>query len=141
MTEVFVDTWAWYALSDRNDRYHKLAQDTLEHLLAQRYRFVTTNFVLDETLTLIRYHLSHAAAVRFWHLFWDLVNAGLVQFIRIGAAEEQMAWEIFEAHTDQDFSFTDCTSFAVMQSLGLVYVFSADHHFAVMGFVLVPPIP
>ena len=72
--------------------------------------------MLDETLTLIRYHLSHAAAVRFWHLFWGLVDAGLVRFIRIGAAEEQRAWEIFEAYADQDFSFTDCTFFAVMQA-------------------------
>ncbi len=110
-----------------------LAQETLDTLLAQRYIFVTTDFVLDETLTLIRYHLSNAAAVQFWYLLWDLVDGGLVRLVQIGATEERASWEIFETYADQDFSFTDCTSFAVMRDLGLTHVFSADHHFAITG--------
>jgi predicted nucleic acid-binding protein len=35
------------------------------------------------------------------------------------------------------FSFTDCTSFAVMKRLGLSRVLTVDRRFRVMGFVLV----
>jgi len=36
---------------------------------------------------------------------------------------------------DQAFSYTDCTSFAVMRDLSLNDAFTADHHFATAGFV------
>jgi predicted nucleic acid-binding protein len=65
MSRVFVDTWAWYALADKADADHELAQLTNDELLDAGHTFVTTNFVFDETLTLIRYNLHHAAAVKF----------------------------------------------------------------------------
>jgi len=51
---------------------------------------------------------------------------------------EEHAWTIFERYADQDFSFNDCTSFAVMQELRLSHAFTGDHHFATMGFLVVP---
>ncbi|MGC8959731.1 MAG: type II toxin-antitoxin system VapC family toxin [Chloroflexia bacterium] len=98
----------------------------------------TTNFVLDETITLIRYNMHHAAAVRFRHMLQSLIEDGLVELVRVDEAQEDAAWSIFEQYSDQDFSYTDCTSFAVMRQLGLTHVFTADHHFATMGFVLLP---
>ena len=56
------------ALTDRADGDHLLAQLTNAELLEEGHTFLTTNFVLDETLTLIRYHVSHKAAVEFWYL-------------------------------------------------------------------------
>lgn len=47
MTPVFVDTWAWYALADRNDSDHLVAQLANEELLDAGHTFLTTNFVLD----------------------------------------------------------------------------------------------
>jgi len=36
------------------------------------------------------------------------------------------AWEIFEKYSDKDFSFTDCSSFAIMEMLKINNVFSFD---------------
>jgi predicted nucleic acid-binding protein len=138
MNRVFVDTWAWYALVDRANRDHELARSISDQLLDEPCTFVTTNYVLDETITLIRYHVHHAAAVRFWNLLRQLIDAGQVELVRIDEAQEAIAWDIFERYSDQDFSFTDCSSFAVMRDLGLTRVFSGDHHFAILGFTLVP---
>ncbi len=138
MNKVFVDTWAWYALTDVADASHALAQQTNERLLDGKYTFVTTNFVLDEAITLIRYNMHHAAAVRFWQMLRSLIEDGLVELVRVDQAHEDAAWEVFEQYSDQDFSYTDCTSFAVMRQLGLTNVFTADHHFATMGFILLP---
>jgi predicted nucleic acid-binding protein len=137
MSRIFVDTWAWYALADVADSDHVRARRLNEQLLARGYTFVTTNFVLSETVTLIRYHLHHQAAVRFWAMLHALVDAELVQLVRVTELHENAAWEIFERFADQKFSYTDCTSFAVMRDLGLQQVFSADHHFATLGFLLV----
>ncbi len=138
MKQIFIDTWAWYALIDRNDRDHKLAKSTNKQLLQEGYQLVTTNFVLAEAITLIRYHLHHAAAVQLWQVIQATVADGVLEFIRVNELHEQAAWQIFQRYHDQTFSYTDCTSFAVMKNLQLSQVFTGDKHFAVMGFIVVP---
>jgi len=138
MNMVFIDTWAWYALVDTTDNDHAVAQLALEELLNDAYTFVTTNFVIAETITLIRYNLNHQAAVEFYDRLQQLIADELVEFVRVEEAHESSAWQIFEKYKDQDFSYVDCTSFAVMRAYKLTQAFTADHHFAVMGFSLIP---
>ena len=83
---VFVDTWAWYALADRSNRDHDLARSINNQLLDESCTFVTTNYVLDETITLIRYRVGHAAAVRFWHMFHESIGLGQIEFVRVDEA-------------------------------------------------------
>lgn len=137
MHRIFIDTWAWYALMDRNAD-PLIAEAANKQLLDEGHTFVTTNYVLSETVTLVRYKLYHAVAVQFWKTTRKLIESGLVELVRVSEAHEERAWTIFEQFADQDFSFTDCTSYAVMQSLKLSRVFTGDQHFATMGFVLVP---
>jgi predicted nucleic acid-binding protein len=136
MSRIFVDTWAWYALADIADADHTLAKLLNEKLLDQGHTFVTTNFVLSETVTLIRYHLHHQAAVQFWKTLRTLIDAELVHYVRVTESHEDAAWAIFEHYADQKFSYTDCTSFVVMRDLRLQQVFTGDQHFATMGYVL-----
>jgi predicted nucleic acid-binding protein len=136
--KIFVDTWAWYALIDRSDTDHKTAKTVNTRLINQGHTFVTTNFVLSESLTLIRYKMRHDIAVRFWETTRQLDKSGLVEIVRVNQAHEERAWKIFRHYIDQDFSFTDCTSFAVMQELQLSRAFTRDHHFMTMGFIIVP---
>lgn len=138
MNRIFVDTWAWYALADIRDQGHIVAQLANEELLDEEYTFVTTNFVLTETITLIRYHIGHTAAVQFWQQIRELIATGLIEYIYIDTMLEEVAWQIFERYHDQNFSFTDCTSFAVMRKAGLIEVFTGDDHFRIMGFQLKP---
>ncbi len=66
MQRIFVDTWAWYALTDRKDTDHDTAAEAANlRLLDEGYTFVTTNFVLSESVTLIRYRMYHDVAVQF----------------------------------------------------------------------------
>ncbi|HED04153.1 MAG TPA: hypothetical protein ENI60_05240 [Candidatus Fraserbacteria bacterium] len=50
--------------------------------------------------------------------------------VSVTVEDREAAWEIFKK-----FSFTDCTSFAVMKRLGLQRALAVDRHFQVMGFV------
>ena len=134
--QIFVDTWAWYALTDVNDVDHQLAEKINDCLLKDGYFFVTTNYVLAESVTLIRYKMYHSVAVQFYNTIQKLIESGLVKLMRINEEHETTAWKIFEKYNDQNFSFVDCTSFAVMQNLNLSEVFTADHHFETMGFIL-----
>ena len=47
---------------------------------------------------------------------------------------ERAAWEILEHYDTAGFSFTDCTSFAVMRILSIGKAFTFDAHFDIMGF-------
>ena len=138
MPKIFVDTWAWYALTDRRDSDHGVAEAANARLLADEYTFVTTNFVLSESVTLIRYKMYHEAAVQFRDTIHQLADSGLIEIVRVTDKHEERAWAIFDQYADQDFSFTDCTSFAVMQELKISQAFTADHHFSVTGFAVVP---
>jgi len=129
---VFADTSAWFAIKDADDANHILALDFIQ----QHPLLITTNFVIDETITLVRSHLGHRDAVDIGERLWRGEMATVVWVTR---EDEQAAWELFKRYDDKKFSFTDCTSFVVMRRLGLLYAFTFDEDFEQTGeFVRVP---
>jgi len=130
---IFVDTSAWYALLDKNDADHYAAvkfYDSLVHPL------VTSNYIADEVITLARIRLGYKVAVEVGQKLWDESIANL---IRVMPEDEKRAWEIFVKYRDKTFSFTDCSSFALMERIGITEVFAFDEHFTQYGsFVALP---
>ena len=135
---VFVDTWAWFALTDPDSSDYALAELAFRDTRERRVELVTTNFVLAEATTLIRYKIHHAAAVGFRRLISNLVSDRVLRIIRLSEAHEQAAGEVFDRYDRMDLSFTDCTSFVVMRELKISDVFTGDAHFRAMGFTLIP---
>ena len=123
---IFVDTGAWYAVVDRSDRHHA---DAAQHYLSQagQHRFVTSDLVLAETWSLVASHLGRAEAIRFW----EGLRETRTPVLTVEPADLEAAWRIAQAFPDQDFSLTDCTSFALMERLGIVDAFAFDAHFLV----------
>ena len=134
MQRVFVDTSAFIALLDPHDDCHDQAVHIEQALSRQAARLVTTNFVLDETYTGLRGKIQHTAIIRFRD---SVQQSRRLTVVRITEAIEDQAWEIFARYEDKDFSFTDCTSFAVMQQLGITTAFAFDEHFEQFGFTRV----
>ena len=129
---IFVDTGFWYALNDQRDPAHARALAALE---ADSLPHVTSNAVFWETLTLIRYRLGHALAMRFGE---ELMRHPRVEILWLTKADEQEAWRILRRHGDQRFSFTDCLSFALMRRLGCRRALTFDRDFRAMGFLTSP---
>ena len=129
--KLFVDTSAWLALNDRSDQFHALAVEKLGAIRAGRISLVTSDYVLDESVTIIRLRASHEAAVIFGQ---SILGSSVIDLIPVGTDDRLAAWEIFRKYADQDFSFTDCTSFALMRKLRLKTAFTFDGHFSLMGF-------
>lgn len=126
-TSIFVDTSAFFALADRTDRFHNLAIRSVE---ANECLLLTSNFVVFETITLIRMRLGHEPAVKFGR---RLLNEAVTPIIRVTSADERKAWETFRRWHDKRFSFVDCTSFALMQRLGIQTAFAFDDDFRRFG--------
>lgn len=132
---LFVDSGAWIALYDRRDMRHQEAAEALRRLRGQPVNLVTSRYVIDEVLTFLRLRTGHAAAVAFGE--WVL-SADTVTIFAVDDDVWAAAWNLFRRYDDKIFSFTDCTSFIIMQQLGLWEAFSFDKNFQQMGFRLWP---
>jgi hypothetical protein len=105
--------------------------------LEQGNVLVTTDYVIDETMTLIRIRLGLAAA-KFW---WEqLEGSSRLRWEWIGMERAEKARKAFFRYRDKTYTFTDCTSLVVMQELKLKNVLTTDHHFRQMGFQILPPL-
>ena len=135
MRRAFVDTAGWMMLVDAADRRHEDARRWRDDHLAAGGSLVTSDYVVDETLTLLRMRLGLRVAGRWWGM---VAGSRRVEVTRIdqGRAERARAW--FFSWSDQRFSFTDCTSFVLMEELGLGAALTSDRHFLTAGFRIGP---
>lgn len=132
MQRVFVDTSAWYAHANRRAPQH----DAVRGVLARRnHRLVTSNYVFDETVTLVAIRLGHAAALA---IGGALRSSERLDIVRLTAEDERAAWTLFGQRPDKDYGFTDCTSFVVMKRLGIETAVALDDDFRREGFDVVP---
>lgn len=135
MKNLFVDTRGWMALADESDPLHTDCMRFRETWLEQGGILVTSDYVMDEALTLIRMRISINAAEKWWQqvaesprLKWEWINTE--------RAEKARAW--FFKWRDKSFSFTDCTSFILMRELHIHKVLTADRHFLEAAFQVLP---
>jgi uncharacterized protein len=132
MIRAFVDTSAWYAFINAADPEHRAVTKAFR---VPGQRLVTSNFVLDELITLCRYRLGHPRAAKAGE---TLMGSRDVELIRVTPADESEAWSLFLARPDKTYSFTDCTSFVLMRRLKLIRALSVDDDFAREGFDTFP---
>jgi predicted nucleic acid-binding protein len=128
--KLFVDTSAWFALHDKSDRNHKEAVAKSLEIKKRKIELVTSEYIMDESITLIRYKVSHKAAVIFGESF---LFSNIVAIMDVSPEDRLKAWELFRKYEDKTFSFTDCTSFVLMKNLDLRRAFTFDEHFKQAG--------
>jgi len=63
---------------------------------------------------------------------------GHLKILWVDHAVADAAWEILEKYSNQTFSFTDCTSFALLCENKVDEVFAFDDDFRWMGFAVRP---
>ena len=131
--DIFVDTSGYYALLVKQDDRHMVASRVLREARKRKRRFVTSDYVLDETATLLK-------ARGHGHLlqpFFESVLASQVCRIEWTDSERFHAVQaFFLKHADQPWSFTDCISFCLMRESGLREALTKDGHFHEAGFVV-----
>jgi uncharacterized protein len=130
--DVFMDTAGFFALWDAADVHHASAVRLQRDLIRKRRHFFVTDYVVDETVTLLLVRHSHAAAVDFLN---TIEHSEVLQFEWINPERFEAAGALFSKHTDKEWSFTDCVSMIIMRELRIRQIFSTDHHFKQAGFV------
>jgi predicted nucleic acid-binding protein len=137
-TPIFVDTGAFYARADEDDKHHETATRIFENIrsggVAYRPIF-TSQSVLAELATLALYKLGHKAAVRALSAIRDSESINVVP---VGRATFETAAEQFEDYDDQEISFVDHTTSILADERDIEHVFAFDSDFQTLGFTLVP---
>ena len=137
----FVDTCAWLVLANDRDPAFAAVSALWIEVAGRAGAWVTTDYVLDETLTRLFAAAPFAKARRFAEAIFQASDSGLVDVERVTRERFQAAWQLRLRYKDKPrLSSTDLTSFVVMKETGLTSVISGDAHFehAGLGFRRIP---
>ena len=132
---IFIDTGAFLARHLRNDQYHHSALTVWEKLGSNRENCITSNFVLDETFTLLGRRAGYDFAVQRAK---NIYASQSLTIFRPNKEDEIKALQFFSKYADQHVSFTDCISIVLMQREKINRIFSFDRHFALAGLHIIP---
>jgi len=135
MRLVFVDTAGWMAMADESDPLHQDSKRLRDEHLERGGLLVTSDYVMDETLTLIRMRIGLEATRTFQE---QTAESPRLRWERVDVRRFQAAMEWFFRWKDKTFSFTDCTSFVIMRDLHVKKVLTCDRHFREAGFEILP---
>jgi uncharacterized protein len=136
---VLVDSSALFAVTVELELHHVAATTTLKRLIEGRSRLITTNLVLAETQALIvnRTRRSDKGTA----FLTDSYDSRIITIVRVTEADEARGLAILHTYRDKLFSFTDTTSFAVLQRLGIRHAFTFDADFRQYGWLVLGPDP
>ena len=132
---AFVDTGAYFALASAGDIRHTAATGISTRLVRQHWRQITTNFVIAETHALFLHRAGRFYAAHFL----SQLDQSSTTIEQVTSDDERQARAILRQHDDHDFSYTDATSFAVMNRLGTRAAFTFDRNFAEYGLNVLTP--
>lgn len=131
---VFVDTWGWMALGHRREPRHEKVQVFYRKLRAQQIPIYTSDYVLDELITLLFRRENFTESVRFVDGLFAAIAQGHLLMERVTSERFATTWELRKQFQDKTgISFTDLTSMAIMRDLRISHVLTADEHFIQVG--------
>ena len=133
--EIFVDSSAWIALANGNDSHHKEAASAYPGILKNYKHLTTSNLVVAETYVVLLRELGHDVAIEFLE---RIKASPRIRKIWSNENIEMEAERILSKYCDQDFSYTDAVSFAIMNRCEINKSFSFDRHFVIAGFANLP---
>jgi predicted nucleic acid-binding protein len=136
--KLLIDTWGWLVLEDSRDPSHQAASRTYTEAVRTSGDVFTTNFVLDETISLLFRRRPFEEAVRFTR---GLLTSPSIGIEEITPARFRKAFDLRLMFRDKpEISFTDLTTMIVAQDLKVTDILTGDRHFiqAGLGFRLLP---
>lgn len=134
MANRFVDTAGWGNLLDSTQKHHALAAKLYRDARKQGRKIITTNYILAELVALLTSPLR-IARPKIIAVIEGLKASPYIEIIHVDASLDEQAWQLFSQRQDKEWSLVDCSSFVIMQKLGLTEALTTDHHFEQAGFI------
>lgn len=126
-----MDTWGWVVLEDRKDPFHEKAALCYEECTKSSGRVLTSNFVLDETFTILFRRRPFGEAWRYTNA---LIKSPFIAVELITESRFRKAFDLRKKFSDKPkISFTDVTTMALMSELKVTDILTGDAHFLQVG--------
>ncbi len=122
---VFWDTSGWYTLFVQSESLYLKAKDLAQEQIKNKIYFLTSDYVIQETMTLFMARKESSRAIDFWNL---------IQIEKIDSERFKKSGDYFCKHLDQNYSFVDASSFLLMKECKTNKVVTLDKHFNKAGF-------
>jgi len=134
MKKIFFDTWGWVAIAHKGDSHHRVAVSFYRDFMVNKGIPVTTDYVLAETVTLLRAKTNPEGVILFIDALLDAVKENRLLLEKIDQERWKKAWQMSKKYSDKPYiSFVDFSSFALMKEVGLSEALTADKHFEDIG--------
>ena len=138
--KVFCDTGFFVGYYNSADQCHSTAIQLLQTAKGVNFDLVTSDYIYDETLTRLLTSDRKVGYLRAFRFDNDIRMEGKITFLHVSDTLLSQAREIFFRYNkDKRWSFTDCTSFALMKDNGINAALTFDQNFSEMGFKMVEP--
>jgi predicted nucleic acid-binding protein len=132
--KLFVDTWGWLTLYDLREARHQETTNFYQQFRCQNGIIYTTDYVLDETYTLLFKRVYAGSAQKSMQILVNAFERPNFNLIWIDETRFTKAQALRSKFIDKpQISFTDLTSMVVMKELGIKLVLTEDAHFMQVG--------
>lgn len=131
---LFVDTSAFAATVNKQDTHYASAHTFLQ-AISPEIEWHTSQWVVAETITLLRRRLGFHPAAQFGD---TLYQSQLFTIHTVDRPLELTALALFKKFADHPLSFTDCTTVALMQHWKISKIWTFDRDFRDIGLETVP---
>ena len=120
---IFIDSSVFCAYANVRDVHHKNAQKIMENIISGKHENgITTDYVFDETVTVIRRKANSKTAIEIGKFLLD----SEIFIAKVDSLVFQTSWELFQSH---ELSFTDCSSIAFMNLFDINKIATFDKDF------------
>jgi len=132
--KIFIDTWGWLTLRDRDESRHGDVKEFYQQLRDENEMIYTSDYVLDETITLVFKRLPFKTAKESLSKLDKAIEQGYLQVEWVTPERFEKAKILRLKYQDKPkISFTDLSSMVVMKELGLKDIITGDEHFEHVG--------
>lgn len=132
--KLFIDTWGWIVLKNKREPKHTELNEFYSSWRNQKGISYTTDYVLDETFTLLFRRLPFKESKKSLDTIDLAIKEGYLRLVRITAERFEKAKDLRIKFRDKPgISFTDLTSMVVMVEMGITNILTQDDHFSQVG--------
>lgn len=132
--KVFIDTWGWLTLRDRKESQHQEVKDFYRQFRDQNGIIYTSDYVIDETITLVFKRLPFKTAKESLSKIDKAIEEGYLQMEWVTPERFEKAKGLRLKYQDKPkISFTDLTSMIIMKELSVKDIITGDEHFEHVG--------
>ncbi len=134
MNDLFVDTSGWANIFVSSETYHAQAQQYFLNAWQSQRPLLTTSYIIAELVALLQSPLRIPRNTIF-QVVDSVRQSECIQVIHVSPDIDATSWQLCKARPDKAWSLVDCTSFVVMQQLGIQETLTTDQHFEQAGFL------